>query len=72
MPGPYKILAKLQLLLDNPNPNTEVQKFMVMELCTDAILSLCDYTVSHPYDSDIIGIVVRKRIGEAQRQVGVQ
>ena len=72
MPDPYKILAKLQLVLDNPNPNAEVHKFMVMELCTDAIISMCDYVEKHPYDSDIIGIIVRKRIGAAQRQVGVQ
>ena len=72
MPDPYKILAKLQQVLDNPNPNAEVHKFMVLELCTDAIVSMCAYVEKHPYDSDIIGTVVRQRIGEAHRQVGVQ
>ncbi len=72
MPDPYKILAKLRLVLDNPNPNTEVQKFMVMELCTEAILSMDTYIQEHPYDSELVGIIVRKHIGEAQQQVGVQ
>jgi len=72
MPDPYKILTKLQQVLDNPHPNRETQKFMVLELCTDAIVSMTDYIIDHPYDSELVGSIVRKRIGEAQRQVGVQ
>jgi len=70
MPEPYKVLVKLTKLLESD----DVNPFDVMDLCTEAMEALDRYTNSYEhYDSaDIVGTIVRRHIGEAQRKVGLQ
>lgn len=81
-PHPYEVCTRLSAFLDTPVESHDARRFGVMALCAEAMDALAAYMAeaeANPgrggwrrREAEIVGDVVRGRVGAAQAAVGLQ
>lgn len=69
MPEPYALVVRMTDASVDPGLSPEGRRAAVMRLAADVMAALDRYTGQ---DAEIVSAVARRRIGDAQREVGLQ